>query len=820
MTKQAFVTRDEDRIIFDKKITRRKFLKGSAAAAAVTGATLAVSGARGTVMKALAAADGNQPNVPEEQVYAGVCPVNCGANSCQMHVHVRNGKIVKTSVWPFPEPDSDYTRICQRGLSHVQMVYGPERLKYPMRRVGKRGSGEWEQISWEEAIDYISSKWKGYKKDFGDSSVAYFQGTGNGTQIGSYYQRLFNLIGSTNVVWSFDRGYIDTATPILGFNFCIFGNESTDLVNAKNILIWGHNPTEAAGVKFIFLQNAIEKGANVTVIDPNYIGVASKAHKFIPIRPATDAALAMAMTNIIVQEGLDDKAYIASATVGPFLVKESDGKFLRLSDMRDLAEGEQDAIVVRSADGQMGLPAEIPEPVIHGTFMVNGIKVTTAYDLLLERIAEWTPEKASELCDIPVETIKELTHTYVDGPSTLYLGYGQDHWGNGHTFYKAVFALAMVAGQMGKPGTGFSGVDSIPIPPGSGNPAIFMPEGAVPGPAIYSAKLPDVLNEGKYGETSLNIKSLFIYANNPIRTQAGRKTWIETFDKLDLIVVADRAMTETAKYADVLLPVPHFFETETFGNIGTPYICLSEKAVMPAFECKDDFEIASLLGKAMGFEDKFTMTNEEYHAALLDNDTAKQLGLSWETLKQQKRFRTLPSPVIHAANGVHWTATGRGEFYLENFAPNTNYGQEIDKKREALPYWEPPLEGWHENPLFKKYPLILMTERDKFKAHTQFNRCQWFQEIAPEPTVRMNPKDAKERGIKHGDTIKLFNDRGYVVLKVEISSGNRPGVLITDHGWESDQYIDGSYADLTTIKTSNSIINNAYFDCLVEAQKV
>jgi molybdopterin-containing oxidoreductase family molybdopterin binding subunit len=299
-----------------------------------------------------------------------------------------------------------------------------------------------------------------------------------------------------------------------------------------------------------------------------------------------------------------------------------------------------------------------------------------------------------------------------------------------------------------------------------------------------------------------------------------RETQIEAFDALDFIVVSDIFMSETAQYADIVLPVCFIFEYSSISYMGSPYLNLVEQAVSPAFESKSDFEITTLLGRGMGLADKFDMSVEEYLEASLDNDAAKALGITWERLKKEKRIWAFPSDgQIFGQNGFS-TPSGKFEFYFENSQPMYDNGEEWDSVYESLPYWEPPKEAWSENSLFAKYPLIFTSERDKFKTHTMFAHVPSLLEIELEPIVQVNPDDAQERDINHGDTIKVFNDRGYVVIKAVLNPGIRKGMLIMDHGWEGDQFIDGHYNNLSSRVSNRVIPNSNFFDCLCEIVKI
>lgn len=178
------------------------------------------------------------------------------------------------------------------------------------------------------------------------------------------------------------------------------------------------------------------------------------------------------------------------------------------------------------------------------------------------------------------------------------------------------------------------------------------------------------------------------------------------------------------------------------------------------------------------------------------------------------------------ANYEYSTDTKRGQFYREGVAPNTDFGQVIDAKREALPYWTPPREAWindiggfQHSEASEKFPLIFTSKRPKFRVHTQYSQNPWLLELWKEPVVTFHPNDAVKRNIKTGDIVKIYNDRGYVVLKAAINPANRPGVLVIDHGWQKEDFIDGHYNSLSSHVSNDVIVNNAFFDCVVEAVK-
>lgn len=824
----------------DHRFGRREFLAGTAASLGL--GSLAFSGCSPEAHLEENQEDANV--MPEEKTFQGVCRGNCGGG-CRMNVHVRDGKVVKTSKIDAENPMD--TRICQKGLSHAQRMYAPERIQYPLRRVEgtARGAGEWERISWDEAIEEIATKWKGWIEDLGPYSIGFQRGGAGTYAYNQYvYSRLANMIGAVSFETGYDMAALEMANQLVA-NFSglyLAGNDVRDVQNAKNIFTWACNTTISNLPRWPYTREAINKGAKRIVIDPIYTDAASKADIWVPIRPATDGALALAMMNVIISNGLADEEYLTRNTVAPFLVKSSDGHFLRLSDLGiEPTEGPVnpmtgqpttiDPHVVANGAGEHGPLEEISDPAISGISSVENIEVSTAYDLLVRRVSEWTPEKASEICDISPELIEELAFLYCDGPSHLELGFGNDHWGNGATITHCQFTLAMVAGQFGISGGGIGG--------NQGQSATGMAQGDMvgllyPDGAQYTgistgiAYLPEIMRTGQYGEAEVPLKTLFIACSNFLSTFPERNVLESSLDKLELIICCDWLMTDTARYSDIVLPVAHWFEFETLNPTPTPYIDFNEIAVEPQFECKSDIEIARLLGIELGYSETMDLDAESYHRIILDTDECREAGITWETLKEQKHIQHAPDRYIYGnVEEVPFsTATGRGEFYIEDVVPRFNIGQELDSETLSLPSFELPLEGWVESvggyekfPEAEKYPLILISHRDKFKVHTTFALHPWFLEIQPEPTIQINSVDAEARGIGEGDYVRAFNDRGSAVFKAHIDAGMRPGMIWTEHTWAQEQYKSGVYTSLLSAEVRHHKPAPELFDALVEVEK-
>ncbi len=317
-----------------KSISRRVFLEGTAAVGggAVVASHLGLTGglSKRPVVKALTASSaGSAENVVrvKEQVFNDVCSNNCW-QACFVEAHVRDGRLTKTAMHPFPEPR--YNRICLRGLSHAQWVYSPARIKFPMKRVGPRGSGKWQRISWDEAVTTIADSMKSIRDRFGSKAFAFMSGSGNyGSVAGYAASTLASAFGGTSIGLAVDQAFtlggfqVGLGTSWLG------GNEALDMSNADLLIMWGNNLTEAQVQEWHFVADALDRGASLVVVDPNFSITASKATKWIPLRPGSDPAFGLSLIHVLINEKLYDEAFVISHTTLPFLVREDNGMFLR-----------------------------------------------------------------------------------------------------------------------------------------------------------------------------------------------------------------------------------------------------------------------------------------------------------------------------------------------------------------------------------------------------------------------------------------------------------------------------------------------------------
>lgn len=816
--------------------TRRSFIKG---AAVLTAAGALV----GCSPKAENLEEVKEPeSIPADEIYAGVCRGNCGGG-CFLNVHVRDGQVVRTTARDMP--DTQYNRICTKGLTHVGRIYGADRVLYPMKRVGERGSNDFERISWDEALDTIAEKWNGYREQFGPTSIMFFLGSGNYAALSGScngagaYQRFVNALGCSYCSLDVDAAVgFGSKRATGGIDLA---NELTDRKNAKTQVIWGNNPTISLMHTMHFFMEAKENGTRFVVIDPVYNATASKADWWVPVKGGTDGALALGVLNVLFENGWIDEDMLRNKTNCGLLIKE-DGKFLRMSDLGveptegelDPATGEPTVIdppaVWDEASGTAVAFSETTSPVLEGITEVEGIKVQTVYENAMGYISQYPPATASGICGVAEDDIRELARIYhEDGPVTTEIMMGMNHYRNGHYSAWPVYLVSLLTGNAGAPGAAigqseeylpqlmYSNIAEACYPSdSSGNPC--------PGQAnlLHTVQVSDVLETGKFLGEDLTIKSAYIHCSNPIVTMCDHEYTQNWFDKLEFVVVADMCMTETCKHADIVLPSAHWFEQVDLGFLFSshPYLLWQDKCIEPVGEAKPDFQIFGLLLDKLGLGEFWNISEEEYLETLLDSDYWRSVGCTVEKLKTDKAARIYPEGDKIAQAEVFGTETGRIGLYQETVTPAYVSGKEIDESIERGLHWETPTFAGADREYRQAHPYHLLSEHMRTHTHTQWWDCEYVKEYEPEPIVRLNPDDAAELGLSEGDTAKLFNDQGFVVMKVAINAGLPRGMISSARSWQKDDFIDGHFASLPSREYNQVCANQAFNDVAVSIAKM
>ena len=798
-------------------ISRRSFLKTTGA---VAGAAAVAGG--GMTIGLTALAENNSQSSQEEQVFTGVCRGNC-AGGCFLNVFVRDGKVVRTSAREMP--DEQYTRICSKGLTQLYRMYNEYRVRYPMRRIGDRGSEDsFERISWDEAIKEISGRWTDLTDKYGKGAVAFYWGSGqfgtaNGCRTNDIWNRFMNAAGVGKINRSVDIAHAHSLYAVVGKGKFQTNNEPTDFKNSKVLFVWGANPSISQIHTTHFILEAKETGTKLIVVDPVYNTMASKADVYVPVKAGTDGALALGMAKYIIDQGWENLDFIKKYTVAPYLVKSSDGK-LKQSDLGIVSESGKDSPIVMGADGAFGTEDEIVDPLIEGTFSVNGIEVSTAYSLVLKGINDYSLARTSELTGVSEAQIKEIAEIYAnEGPCNIYTAFGLNHYVNGHYNFFCLALLPAITGNIGKPGAGIGLNECYYY---EGNPLCGKPKG-VPGASldVTNLKMDEIVATGKFGSKDAVIKGVVFVGCNAMTNGVERnntKSWLET---MDLIVSVDLNFNENALMADYILPAAHWFEEEDIFCLyaAHPYMLHQEKAAEPLFEAKTDFEIASLLAHALGVGEYFEMTDQDYLKEWLDTDIARENGLTYEKLCDQGALRMISEDSYVYALGNKFSV-GRIKIYQETAKPEYNWGQQIDMSKEHVPYWEEPNEVKAHSELREKYPFHMLSDHSRFHTHSQWWEAQPLVELAGgEPILKINPHDAEQYDIENGDLVKVFNDRGYVVMRAFKNGGLPSGMLSAPKGWERRQYVDGHFSSLTSKVVNPACTNAAFNDVLVGIEK-
>jgi molybdopterin-containing oxidoreductase family molybdopterin binding subunit len=797
-------------------LTRRNFLKTTAAVAG----TAAIGSSFGCSSIDTSATSSSSS---VEQIYKVACHPNC-MQQCFIDAHVKEGKLVKLSAADLP--DTKYNRICLRGLSHTQRVYHPERIKYPMKKIGERGEGKFERISWDEAIETIVMTFKRIQDQYGKQAIGFYSLSGNCGGLGFCLSTRFANVNAMSVF----NGNVDLAIEIglirsLGGQLYQQTNEVADYANAKTIISWANNLTESEIQTWHFVADGIENGTKLIVIDPVFNVTASKADQWIPLKAGSDAALALSMIQVIIEEGLCDQDFLINHTVAPFLVREDTRKFLR---EKDLDANGSDTYIVWDLESQTAEKVEdAKNPATLGNYTINGIKVSTAFQLLSDLVQEYVPDKATTITGVDPKTIRSIARLYATNkPSSLICGFGADRYDNGYLTGHAIATLATITGNIGKPGASvgtFNRVYSMNasfLVPGTSDSGLMDQTNTVGQYSLLS--LLDIVRTGSYRGEPLIVKALFIANGNLVSNSIEQNVWTDTvFPTLDLIVVADLNMNDTVMYADIVLPVAHWFEsTDIVISGNSSYSMLSEKAIDPLYETKPNKEIFRLVSEGLGKGEFFTKSDEEYIEELLDVEDNKELGLSYSTLAENKAIRALPGDnFIMYEGGIFDTPSKRAEFYLETPYTYFDYGQDYATTHDYLPEFRPPHEAWKDNPLFEKYPLVYTQEHSRYRVHSQWWDVDWLHEIEGEPTIKMNTQDATDRKIGNGDYIRAFNDRGEVIVKAVVTEGICQGVVAIRKGWQNNQFIKGGYQRLTKLHINPITLNQSYNDTLVEIEK-
>ncbi len=786
-------------------VTRRAFLKLSA----LTGGSLAISGCTPGALDVESESTDVNASEPTIAVEEGVEVIptsgsnNCGGR-CVIKAHVKDDVIIRLSTDEGSEDEGSTTlaRACVRGRSYRKTFFHPDRLKYPMKRVGKRGEGKFERITWEEAIETIASETKRVKEQYGPASryVHYATGVSAAIRGNTLANRLLALDGGYLGYYNtYSTAQTSNATPYT-YGTGSTGNTPDDYVNSKLIILWGHNPAETIfGTSMYPLRKAKEAGVKIIAVDPRYSDTAiGMADEWIPVLPGTDNAMMDAMAYVMITEDLHDQEFLDKYAIG--------------FDAEHMPEG------------------------------IDGKESYKSYILGEKDGIEKTPEWAEKITKVPAKTIKKLAREYATTkPAALIQGWGPQRSAYGEQIVRGATILATMTGNVGISGGCASGagyasrisIPGVPVPknPFEGSIPVFLWTDAIVRGSEMTAK------DGVRGVDKLpsNIKLIFNLAGNALINQHSdcNKTAEILADEslVEFIVVSDIFMTPSAKFADILLPGDTVFERN---NITKPwgygdFALYANKVVEPPFECKFEYEWLKEVAAKLGIRDEFTdgnETNEDWTRWVVEETRKKHFDFpTFEEFKKSGMHRfKFDEPLIafkkqieDPENNPFHTPSGKIEIFSKRLW-DMNAPEEIPAIPKYISSWEGP-----EDPLKEKYPLQCIGHHTKRRCHSTHDNNPWGEEVEQQ-TVWMNPIDADVRGIKDGVLVKAFNDRGTVEIPAKVTNKVMPGVTSISQGawWTPNKRgVDtrGCINTLTTHKPSPLAKGNPQHTNLIQVEK-
>lgn len=822
-------------------ISRRSFLAWSG----ILGAGVALAGC------APSAEEGNddmtqgfQPFEYDKMTWSG-CHVNCGSR-CPLKVYTKDGTVVRIGnddegTDDF-EPGGIYQmRSCVRGRTNRQRIYNETRIEKPLRRVEgtKRGEGKYEEISWEEAIQEIADTMKEIKEEYGNDAFYIQYGTG---QLGgsvsrswhpdrSAFARLMNLWGG------YLRHYCDYSTGQITWELPLFNgdawsnNEVTDLVNSKNIVLFGNNPANTrmsgSAMQHLITQVKLQNPeASIMVVDPMLSDTAvGVANQWIPLRPGTDMALVSGMLHHLLTEGKLDEALIREKFIG----------FYSDTFLEDVKQGEPTDTIFMGVDktGELVVTEDLSyEAYLRGTGGYAGS-------------GEKTPEWAASITGVSADVIRDLAEKYVDGPTATIQGWGPQRHSNGGNNTRAIALIATITGNVGISGGGTGareGVGGVAYNVATSIPTFPEKNGVNTCVSFFDwyQAIEDYqsMNDATWGVRTIDetgttyyaeepgtislkapIKFIWNYASNiMIGQHADINDSLRIFNLPDeaesglrMVVTVDCYLTPTALASDIILPGTTAFEEDdliTGGSAWTGFVCCETAAIEPLFESKPVYEICSLLSGKLGIESEFTEGRSQldwvqwcYEQGVEAGD---DLPATFEEFREQGLFKQTddhePSIATHEEIG---TPSGKYEVFSKQ-AYNISHQWDLTSggyvpadgldQITGLPIYYDNFEGFGDVATKSEYPFQLIGHHTKTRTHSSYGNVEWMSSVAPQQCW-INAQDADSLGIEEGDELIVSTKRGKTKISAKVTPRIMPGVVSIPQG----AWYDPASRDASTI---------------------
>jgi len=660
--------------------------------------------------------------------YCPLCVSRCGARAV-----VDDGRFVAL----LPDPSHPTGRaICLKGKAAPEIVDHESRLLHPLRRTTPKDSPDpgWEQISWDEALTTVTDRMSTLAATEGPESVVFSASSPSTSAISDsvdWIQRLIRAFGSPNFCTSMELcGWGRYLAPLYTFGAPVPGVYLPDLDNAGCILFWGYNPSVARLAHATSTAAAVRRGAKLIVVDPRKAGLAAKADHWLRVRPGTDAALALSLTHVMIENGWYDAGFVRDWT-----------------NADDEVEGR------------------------------------TVWDLLAQRCAEYPPDVAAEITGVPAAEIVAAARTIWEArPVAFYTWSGlEQHSGTTQTM-RAINVLYALTGSLDVPGGNvlFEAVPSNPVDgmeflAGHRPPAVGVDRRPL-GPARFEF----VTGEDFYtAALDRSVKALVSFGGNLVMAHGDSARGREALRRLDFFAQADLFMTPTAELADIVLPVTTPFECEAL-KIGFEYsqeaqslVQLRQPLVPPRGEARSDLQIVFDLATRLGLGEHFW--DGDIEAAF--RHQLEPSGITLEQLRAHPAGVRVPLTTRYRkyADTGFSTPSGKVELHSPTLAAH-GYA--------PLPEFVEPLTSPRSRPdLADRFPLVLSCAKSLFFCETQHRQVAALRKSAPDPQVEMHPSTAEARGISAGDWVSVDTPHGSVRARAKLNASLDPQVVFGQHGW-------------------------------------
>ena len=739
--------------------------------------------------------------------YCALCIARCGTVAT-----------VEASRFTRLDPDPSHPTgqaICAKGRAAPELVYHPERLKYPLRRTRPKGDRDpgWERIGWDEALNLTAAAMRRIKEQHGPHAVALTSSSPSTTAIGDssgFIQRLANAFGTPNANITLDlcgwgRAFATRYTYGVGSVGTGSGGAMPDIANSGVMILWGYNPSFTRLTHATAVVAALKRGMRLIVVDPRHVGLAGKADVWLRVRPGTDGALALGLANLMIERGWYDRDFVRNWSNGPHLVRADTGRLLTGRDLDPNGDAgcflawDSAAARLVSYDTTTGhYDGDTASLALEGEYRVatpqGDVVCSPAFELYTRLCQRYSPETVEAICWIPRAQLEEAARLIWHArPVSYYAWSGHEQHANVTQTARAMSLLYALTGSFDRPG----GNVLFAAPPGAPIAGQDLPSARQMAPALGLDERP--LGPARWGYVTTcdlyqailegkpyPVRAVIGFGANMLLAHADGRHGREALKALDFYAHADLFMNPTAELADVVLPVASAFEREALRigfEISTEaqsLIQLRSAVVPPPGDARPDtdiiFDLAERLGLAAQFWDGDIQAAYRHQLAPT-GVTLEQLRAAPGGVRVPLQTRYAKHAELDAKGSPRGFATPsrKVELYSQAF---------LDHGYAPLPdFVEPPSSPMSRPDLAVRFPLILTSAKSSLFCQTQHHALPSLRKHAQHPEVALHPTAAQARGIANGNWVSIETPQGSVRARARLNDQLDPRVAVGTHGW-------------------------------------